>query len=183
MIEVTRQQVVEYLIAGGHEWRDDSSNQDRKFVRNRIRHELLPQLSEDWNPNLSRALAQIAEWAQGEENYWQGVLPALAESHLESKSDGVYFQAAAMTALPVAAARRLLRVAVERARGSLAGISFEHIEALRGLAAGRRGKREIAHSRFGGHPVVRSDQTCPLFAGTGVSLTDTMYPTTRPRVI
>ena len=139
MIEVTREQVMEYLTAGGHEWRDDSSNQDPGFDRNRIRHELLPRLSEDWNPNLSGALAQIAEWAQGEENYWQGVLPALAERYLESKSDGVYFQAAAMTALPVAVARRLLRVAVERARGSLAGISFEHIEALRGLAARRRG--------------------------------------------
>ncbi len=139
MIEVTRQQVMEYLKAGRHRWRDDSSNQDRKFVRNRIRHELLPRLSEDWNPNLSGALAQIGEWAQGEENYWEGVLPPLAERYLESKSDGVYFQAGAMTALPVAVSRRLLRVAVERARGGLTGISFEHIEALRGLAARHRG--------------------------------------------
>ena len=139
MIEVTRQQVTEYLKAARHKWREDSSNQDRKFVRNRIRHELLPRLSEDWNPNLPGALAQIAEWAQGEENYWEGVLPPLAERYLECKSDGVYFQAAAMAALPVAVSRRLLRVAVERARGSLTDISFEHIEALRGLAAGRRG--------------------------------------------
>ena len=181
MIEVTRQQVIEYLIAGGHEWRADSSNQDRKFVRNRIRHELLPRLSEDWNPNLSRALAQIAEWAQGEENYWQGVLPALAESHLESKSDGVYFQAAAMTALPVAAARRLLRVAVERARGSLAGISFEHIEALRRLAAGRRGSGrshipdleairsfdQIRLARFSLEPESHSPTQCILLRAPG----------------
>ena len=167
MIEVAREQVMEYLTTGGHEWRDDSSNQDPGFDRNRIRHELLPRLSEDWNPKLSGALAQMSEWAQGEENYWEGVLPPLDERYLESKSDGVYFQAAAMTALPVAVARRLLRVAVERARGSLAGISFEHIEALRGLAARRRGS---GRSHIPDLEAIRSfDQikTCSLFAGTG----------------
>ena len=181
MIEVTREQVMGYLRTGGHKWRDDSSNQDPRFDRNRIRYELLPRLSEGWNPNLSGTLAQIAEWAQGEESYWQGVLPAMAERYLESKSDGIYFQAAEMTALPVAVARRLLRVAVDRARGNLTGISFEHIEALRGLAARRRGNGrshipdleairsfdQIRLARFSREPEPYSRRQCILVHAPG----------------
>lgn len=143
LIEITQQQVMDYLSEGQHKWRDDRSNQDRKFVRNRIRHDLLPRLSKDWNPNLSLALAQIAEWAQGEECYWEDVLESLAKTHLRCSRDGVYFRTTEITALPVAVSRRLLRVAIERTRGNLMGINFEHVETLRRLATRHRGSGRL----------------------------------------
>ena len=42
LIGVTRGEVEEFLRARGIAWREDASNRDRRFARNRIRHELLP---------------------------------------------------------------------------------------------------------------------------------------------
>jgi tRNA(Ile)-lysidine synthase len=51
-------------------WREDSTNTDTAFTRNKIRHELLPQLR-GYNPNLDQTLANLAELAREEESRWQ----------------------------------------------------------------------------------------------------------------
>ena len=50
----------------------------RQFARNRIRHELLPQLAREWNPAIGETLANTADWARAEEAYWEDELERLA---------------------------------------------------------------------------------------------------------
>src|SRR5262249_25956730 len=50
LLRVTRAQVLNYLRALGQDFREDRSNSDPRFTRNRIRHELLPLLAEHYNP-------------------------------------------------------------------------------------------------------------------------------------
>ena len=50
-----------YLQELNQPWREDHSNQDTQFTRNRIRHELLPLLERDYNPNLRQLLSETAE--------------------------------------------------------------------------------------------------------------------------
>ncbi len=140
LIEVERASVVAYLGAGGHRWREDSSNRRLDAARNRIRHELLPRLTTDWNPNLTTALGQLADWARGEEDYWRQALPSLISTHVEAGPDGLYLRADQVARLPVAGQRRLLRAAIEQTRGDLLGIDYEHIEAARRIASDRRGQ-------------------------------------------
>ena len=70
LLGVTRGEVESYLKALGQAWREDSSNRDEKFTRNRIRHELLP-LLEGWNPRLREHMAQMADVAREEEAWWE----------------------------------------------------------------------------------------------------------------
>jgi tRNA(Ile)-lysidine synthase len=140
LLGVTRADVTRYLRSKHAAWREDSSNDSADFARNRIRHELLPQLERDWNPALPSVLAHTAEWARGEEEYWAEVVEDLATKYLRVREEGVEFPAADVRSLPVAAARRLIRLAIGRARGTLAGIGFEHVESIRSLAAGRAGR-------------------------------------------
>jgi len=51
--------------------REDPSNLDTRFLRNRIRHELLPQLARDYNPGIVEVLCHVAEIAQAEEAHWR----------------------------------------------------------------------------------------------------------------
>lgn len=60
----------------GQPWREDSTNTDTAYTRNRIRHELLPQLRE-YNPSLDQTLANLAELAREEEARWQTELNRL----------------------------------------------------------------------------------------------------------
>jgi len=59
LIRLPRAEVIRYLSEHGIEPRLDSSNQDTRFLRNRVRHELLP-LIEDWNPRIEELLADTA---------------------------------------------------------------------------------------------------------------------------
>ena len=44
LIELGREEVRQALVSAQISWRDDASNRDLRFARNRIRHELVPQL-------------------------------------------------------------------------------------------------------------------------------------------
>src|SRR5436305_6953667 len=70
LLDVNRAEVETYLRDRGIGWREDSTNASRRFARNRIRHELLPQLCRDWNPEIAESLARTADWALAEESYW-----------------------------------------------------------------------------------------------------------------
>jgi tRNA(Ile)-lysidine synthase len=157
MLGVTRGEVESYLWALGQGWREDSSNRDQAYTRNRIRHELLPVL-EGWNPRLREHMAQMAEVAREEEAWWEMELGRVAPQLLmagkpvrgggRAAEDGVAIDVTRFGGLAVAMQRRLLRYAAERLGGRL---DFAGTEALRMLAvAGRAGqKRELAQGLRG----------------------------------
>jgi tRNA(Ile)-lysidine synthase len=66
LITASRAQVMAYLETEGHEYRVDDSNADPRFLRNRVRNELLPLLESDYNPRLRHGLTRLAEVQRGE---------------------------------------------------------------------------------------------------------------------
>ena len=66
LLAVRRADVLKYLRAGGLEWREDASNADRRFLRNRVRHELLPLLEREYNPGIRAVLRRTAEVLRAE---------------------------------------------------------------------------------------------------------------------
>ncbi len=67
---VRRREVEDYLCSLGQEWREDATNRDVKHMRNKVRHELLPLLEAEYNPNIYQQLADAAEVARAEEEFW-----------------------------------------------------------------------------------------------------------------
>jgi tRNA(Ile)-lysidine synthase len=72
-LNIRRADIEAFLNHSNQPWREDSTNTDTAFTRNKIRHELLPQLRA-YNPNLDRTLANLAELAREEEARWQAEL-------------------------------------------------------------------------------------------------------------
>ena len=65
MLEMTRNDVLSYLTAKGLSWREDATNGDFKFLRNKVRGVLIPLLNEifpSWKKGLS-AMAQTQSLA------------------------------------------------------------------------------------------------------------------------
>jgi len=135
LLDLGRQEVRQFLRERGLAWREDSTNASPEFARNRIRHSLLPQLNAEWNPALETTLAHTADWALAEEAWWEAEIDRLAESRLIGQEGRILVSAAALRELPLAAARRLVRRAMEKAKGGLAGIAFAHVAAVMELAA------------------------------------------------
>ena len=80
LLSVSRSEIEEYLRALEQPWREDDSNTDESFTRNRIRHSVLPLLRQE-NPSIDQTLVNLAELAREEESRWsfelQRVLPQL----------------------------------------------------------------------------------------------------------
>jgi tRNA(Ile)-lysidine synthase len=139
LIDVTRAEVVEYLRRREIPWREDSSNSSRQFARNRIRLDLLPQLEREWNPRIRETLANTADWALEEEAYWEAETGRLAAGRLIERGGAVLMRVDALRDLSLAAARRLVRRAMELAKGDLRSLDFRHIGAVIEMASGREG--------------------------------------------
>jgi tRNA(Ile)-lysidine synthase len=139
LLTVERAEVEAFLRERGIPWREDSSNANPQFARNRIRHELLPQLARDWNPSIGETLANTADWALAEEAYWEAEIGRLAPGRMREAGGKVLLRAEALRCLPVAAARRLVRHAMARVKGDLRGIDFGHIAAVMQMAAAAEG--------------------------------------------
>jgi tRNA(Ile)-lysidine synthase len=132
LLGVRRAEIEAYLQGVHQDWREDASNLDEKHTRNRIRHELLPKLTQEWNPALAKLLAELAETARAEEEYWNGLAQKLLPALYSQTNDAIRVET--LLAHPVAVQRRLLRAAAEKAGLRL---DFEHVEALRRLAGSR----------------------------------------------
>jgi len=136
LLDVTRGDVDAFLRARRICWREDASNREPKFARNRIRHELLPLLKGDWNPRLTESLAHLADLAYEEERWWAAEIARLGHHMFMSFPGAVEVLAQEVAQLPRAVARRLIRCAIRQAKGSLQGVQFGHVECVLKLLEG-----------------------------------------------
>src|SRR5262245_33439052 len=63
LLDVTRADVLEFLAGLKQPFREDASNRNLDYTRNRIRHELLPLLAREYNPQVREALRRLAQLA------------------------------------------------------------------------------------------------------------------------
>jgi tRNA(Ile)-lysidine synthase len=71
LLAFPRRELETYLKEIGQSWREDSTNADPSFTRNRVRQLLVPLLEKEFNPSVAENLAELAEIARGEEDYWE----------------------------------------------------------------------------------------------------------------
>jgi tRNA(Ile)-lysidine synthase len=147
LLHVSRSALRTYLAERAIDWREDASNVSLRFARNRIRHQLLPTLGADWNPQLPQALAQLADVAYEEER---------AHPPPDFKLDAqgrLELDVRQLQPLARGTLRRNLRDAMRGVKGNLRGIEFAHIERAVELALSPRNSGRAA---FAGIEVVRS---------------------------
>jgi tRNA(Ile)-lysidine synthase len=70
LLGIRRCELERYLVELKQSWREDSSNADSKFTRNRVRRLALPLLEREFNPAVVESLSELAEIARDEEDYW-----------------------------------------------------------------------------------------------------------------
>jgi tRNA(Ile)-lysidine synthase len=116
LLEVSREQVLEHLRSRGLEWREDPSNADPAFTRNRVRHELLPWLESRFNPRLRETLAGTAGLLADEDDHLEAEAAGLLAAASPCDRGWSLPRAALCNAAP-ALARRALRQLVTRAAG------------------------------------------------------------------
>jgi tRNA(Ile)-lysidine synthase len=140
-VETARTEIEAYLTEGSCTWRTDSSNFDLRFARNRVRQEVIPALAAEFNPNLVETLARTIQIVEAEDAWMAAVADDWINANGTNKEETFVLRAGNMHSVPPSLVRRVLRGALRRAGSELRDVSFEHIEAVRGLLeSGKSGK-------------------------------------------
>jgi len=136
LMGVTRRQILDFLDQEGFEYVKDRSNADLKYLRNRVRHELLPHLREHYNPNIVFALNRLSSILRDEEDFWnQEVRKAFEGPLLVQKPDCISLSIPKLLHLHPALLRRVLREALSSLTGNLRRMGHAHVEAVSRLIA------------------------------------------------
>jgi len=123
LLQVRRFELEGYLNELGQEWREDSTNRDVRHLRNRVRHDILPGIESTLNPSVRERLAETADLAREEENYWQAEVSRLLP---QVTREGAII-VSEFRQLPMALQRRVVRSLAETLGITL---SFHHIAAI-----------------------------------------------------
>ncbi|HBI41258.1 MAG TPA: tRNA lysidine(34) synthetase TilS [Planctomycetales bacterium] len=137
LLQTTRSDIIAYLAQLNQPFREDSTNRDPAYTRNRIRLELLPYLAERYNPAVATALARLAE--QADEVYRDeeaAAVSLLSAAELPRAGTTLVFDRARLAAAPRRLTRAALRFTWAREGWPLDAMSYDAWDRLAGLVHG-----------------------------------------------
>lgn len=144
LLKTTRADVIAYLRSIAEPFREDSSNRDLQFTRNRIRHELLPLLAEHYNPAIVSILTRLADQARAvHELVADHAAELLRQVELPRAGDLVILDARRLSEAPSYLVREVFRIAWTRESWPQGEMSFEHWERLAALAQDQSGAVDL----------------------------------------
>ena len=144
---------------------DDPHNDDPRFTRSRVRHELMPVLESVLGPGVTQALARSAGQLRADADF----LDALAATEAERTGgrDDSSLLADSLAGLPAAIRTRVLRHAAVAAGCPAGALAAGHVQQLDALVTGWRGQRWVdlpggvrGFRRDGQVRFTRTDERC-----------------------
>ena len=146
-LDLRRARLRELLVADGHQFRVDPTNEDRSIPRNRIRAELLPWLEREFNPRVTEALGVEADLAREDWRFLEVTADALLRLAAVADKNAWCVDARQIEAAPLAVARAALRILMERSSGGRP-IGLRHVERALELCAGGGGPLDLPGHRM-----------------------------------
>lgn len=137
LLDVAPAAIADWAAQRALAWREDASNRDRRFARNRLRLDVLPELMIHFNPQLLRTLGDLAEAARADRIWIEQRVAEEADWRLAWRDPVLHFALEGWRELPEALARRVVRQGLVEAG---LGRDVSRGQLLRVLAFLRRGR-------------------------------------------
>lgn len=129
LLKISREELERYLKGRGLTWRTDESNADTSFLRNSIRHELIPQLKR-YNPAVIKRLSATAEILAADEELLERLTEETFARHAVITAAKVALSCPGVRLEPKGLRMRVYRHAITRVQGDLARVGLAHLEGL-----------------------------------------------------
>ena len=189
LLSAAKADTAAYCRSLGQTYRQDSGNYMWRFTRNKVRLDLMPRLSRDYNPRVREALSRLSRAATEEVDYIESELSRHWPSIAEERDGSVGLSIPALSNLHPALRRQALRRAYSAIAGDARRLSESHIEAMlsllrrerdgramdlpRGVRAGRKSDTLCLSRQAGPHPPLPAlvgEHTIRLPRGPGEKL-------------
>ena len=133
LLSSEKKDLLMFLAQSGAAFCVDKTNRDTRFTRNRIRHDLLPKIARDYNPQIKNSLASLQVICHDVQNYLDAVCAKIFDQCLLGKprpKRKLVLNAPKLKRLHRALQREVLRKALSERKGDLTRITFSHIESV-----------------------------------------------------
>jgi tRNA(Ile)-lysidine synthase len=87
LLAVTRSEILQYATERQLSWVEDSSNHKLLYARNRIRHQLLPEIESTYNPRFKNSLIRLAELAREQHEFMESITEELSREVIYAAPD------------------------------------------------------------------------------------------------
>lgn len=157
LIDRTHEELCRYLEMAGITWREDESNQDTSYLRNFVRHNLVP-LAAQRNRALARTVGSTCDILGDEDAFMSHLAATALRSCTRRAEEGLLvLDGRRLAAAEVAIARRIVRLAVKRLDPE-ARLEMRHVESVLACVASGEGSVTLP----GGIDVRMEFGTCAL---------------------
>jgi len=148
LIGVRRDEITAYATKRNLQWREDETNADTSFARNRIRHHVLPELKAI-NPRAVEAICRAGDHARAEEEVERLLVSKVWPDVAVFEEPGeIRLRRESVSELPQAIQTVLLREACRRVRGDLEGVDRSHLLFLTDQIASCEGHADVPFPRL-----------------------------------
>ena len=137
---LTRKEIEMYLSEHNITHIDDSTNFTEDYTRNKIRHRVLPYLSENINDNSISHICQAADELREIEDYLSEVTNYMYENIVSEHNNCIYINRKALACEKEIIQKRIVRACIEKAAEKLKDITRKHIEDVIDLCGRQTGR-------------------------------------------
>ena len=131
LIHLRRSEIINYLAEKKLPYVTDASNTDPAFMRNKIRHHLIPELQTAYNPRIIETLNRLGEIIRAEDQWLDDVLGPVLKQCVSFRADQkISLALPDFNRLPKAVKRRVVRKAILWVKKDLRRITLLHVDAI-----------------------------------------------------
>jgi len=130
IIRLKRSEVHDYITEKNLAYVLDASNIDPKFLRNKIRHQLIPELKVSYNPRIIETLNRLGSILRAEDRYFEDILQPVFEQSVSGKDNAsIRLSVPVLESQAKSVKRRIIRKAILAVKKDLRRISLAHVDA------------------------------------------------------
>ncbi len=131
LIHLRRSEIINYLAEKNLPYVTDASNTDPAFIRNKIRHYLIPELQTAYNPRIIETLNRLGEIIRAENQWLDDALEPVLKQCVSFRTDQkISLALPDFNQLPKAVKRRVIRKAILCVKKDLRRITLLHVDAI-----------------------------------------------------
>lgn len=136
LIGVTRKEIEQYLKENNIEYINDTSINEPQYLRNDIRHNLLPLLRKEYNPQIDDAILRMTNLLRQDDEFLERNAKQAVDDCILESDDDLCVSIEKIKEYPEVLHGRMIMDMVSRIKGDTRGITFKHVDSVCGLISG-----------------------------------------------
>jgi tRNA(Ile)-lysidine synthase len=142
LLQISRMDILVYAKQNKLDYRVDKSNADTKFMRNKIRHKLIPYLEKNFNPSIKKTMAKWSIAVADDYAFINESAERFDKSICKNRCN--HFSAKAFSFLSVSIQRQVLRNVLKKTNSSLLDAENGQIEEMIKVIRSTKSKNQKA---------------------------------------